>query len=151
MEPTEEPIGRMLAHTTKLVQAAFDSQLATRGGGLTTFLVLKYAMQAEGSSQSALAQGMGVEAPTMVRHIDRMEREGLVERHRDPRDRRAVQIKVTPAGRTLFFELVEVMVASNDELLAQLSENEARVLRRALTKLHNFYQGNEGRPHGSTR
>jgi len=32
---------------------------------------------------------MGVEAPTMVRHLDRLEKEGLIERRRDIRDREA--------------------------------------------------------------
>lgn len=137
---SEEPLGRLLSLTTKVVQQDFDLRLAAYGGGLTTFLVLKYALEGEGlTTQRALARGMGIEAPTLVRHIDRLELEGYVERRRDEQDRRAVRVVVTPAGKKLWSRLVEGMAAANGELVGLLTANEERVLRRALTKVRTHY------------
>ena len=99
--PGPHPLGRQLAATAKATRAEFDTRLGEAGGSLTTFIVLRLASEAPGGlelSQRQLADRMGVEAPTMVRHLDRLEREGLIERRRDARDRRVTRITVTPAG-----------------------------------------------------
>src|SRR5437879_11566643 len=78
--------------TAKATRAEFDARLAEVGGSLTAFVVLRLADEAPGGLelyQGQLAERMGVEAPTMVRHLDRLEKEGLIERRRDIRDREA--------------------------------------------------------------
>jgi len=48
---------------------------------------------------TALAEMLGVDAPTVTRKIQQLERDGLVVRHADPDDGRASRIALTPAGR----------------------------------------------------
>jgi DNA-binding MarR family transcriptional regulator len=48
-----------------------------------------------------LAEQLGVDAPTVTRKIQQLEREGLVERHPDPADRRASRIQLTPSGKKM--------------------------------------------------
>jgi DNA-binding MarR family transcriptional regulator len=48
---------------------------------------------------TALAEMLDVDAPTVTRKIQQLERDGLVVRHADPDDRRASLIGLTPAGR----------------------------------------------------
>lgn len=137
---TEEPLGRLLSLTTKVVQAHYDARLAERGASLPTFIVLKHAMERNGVNQRELAEGMGIEAPTLVRHLDRLEHDGLVERQRDPHDRRAIRVRVTPAGRKRFRSLVDVMAASNNELKSLLSPAEERAFARVLTRIREHYR-----------
>src|SRR5437879_935421 len=76
----------------KATRAEFDARLGEVGGSLAAFVVLRLADEAPGGlelSQGQLAERMGVEAPTMVRHLDRLEKEGLIERRQDIRDREA--------------------------------------------------------------
>src|SRR5437588_12926836 len=64
-------LGRQLAMAAKATRAEFDARLGEVGGSLTAFLVLRLADEAPGGlelSQRQLAERMGVEAPTMVRH-----------------------------------------------------------------------------------
>src|SRR5437762_1148271 len=78
-------LGRQLAMAAKATRAEFDARLAEVGGSLTAFIVLRLADEAPGGlelSQRQLAERMGVEAPTMVRHLDRLEKECLIERRR---------------------------------------------------------------------
>jgi DNA-binding MarR family transcriptional regulator len=48
---------------------------------------------------TALAEMLDVDAPTVTRKIQQLERDGLVVRHADPDDGRASLIGLTPAGR----------------------------------------------------
>lgn len=50
-------------------------------------------------SQQALGQRMGVDRSTIVTLVDDLEAAGLVERRRNPADRRAYALQATAAGR----------------------------------------------------
>jgi MarR family transcriptional regulator for hemolysin len=122
----------------KATHAEFDARLAEVGGSLTAFVVLRLADEAPGGlelSQRQLAERMGVEAPTMVRHLDRLEKEGLIERRRDARDRRVTRITVTPAGSRRLGVLRKVADAMDVEILTLLGPETYRVLASALDRL----------------
>jgi DNA-binding MarR family transcriptional regulator len=46
-----------------------------------------------------IAEQLGVDAPTVTRKVQQLEREGLVIRHADPDDRRATRLSLSPTGR----------------------------------------------------
>ena len=54
-----------------------------------------------GVSPSTLAADEGITAPSLSGHLDRLERMDLVERIRDPDDRRRVELVLTPTGTRL--------------------------------------------------
>jgi DNA-binding MarR family transcriptional regulator len=62
---------------------------------------LLYKLYMKGSSMrvTELAEQLQVDAPTVTRKIQQLERDGLVGRHADPDDRRATQIELTSAGK----------------------------------------------------
>lgn len=107
--------------THKAVRAEFEARLATVGGSLSTFIVLRSAEEL-GLSQREIAERIGVEGPTLVRHLDRLEKEGLIERQRDAADRRVTRILVTKTGEEHHRRLAEVaaeMEAKMRSLLGQ--------------------------------
>jgi len=67
---------------------------------------------------TALAEMLGVDAPTVTRKVHQLEREGLVSRQDDPDDKRATRIKLTPAGR----RTLERMLAARRTFLNHLLE-----------------------------
>jgi len=79
----EEALGRQLAITGRMVRERFDGCLNEHGASLTTWAVLRSAHDEDGLSQRELASRMSIESPTLVRHLDRLEEEGLVVRRRD--------------------------------------------------------------------
>lgn len=62
----------------------------------TYFLMELY--QQNGLTQSEMHKRIGIEQPTAVRTLDRMERDGLISREQSPIDRRALFIKLTDKG-----------------------------------------------------
>ena len=71
----------------------------------------------------------------MTRHLDGLEEAGLVERQRDPVDRRAVQVQLTRAGHALHGRLLKAVIAFNQQLRSDLSNDDIETLRRVLGRL----------------
>ena len=78
-----------------------------------------------------LLQDSLLSSGAMTNRIDRVEAMGLVERLRDPNDRRGVIVQLTPKGVKLADRAFEVHVSGLRTLLNGLSSGD----RRALTKL----------------
>lgn len=74
--------------------------------------------------------------PDVTRLVDRMERDGLVVRHRDAEDRRRVYIRITPAGRKLCRGTYPQLNHLHRELLAHMSEKEQQQLNKLLRKAY---------------
>ncbi|HKF92438.1 MAG TPA: MarR family winged helix-turn-helix transcriptional regulator, partial [Acidimicrobiia bacterium] len=96
--PDAEPIGLLLTRTAKVVSRAFDESLAEAGGSLPTWLVLVSLKAQAHGAQRELAEAVGVEGPTLTHHLNRMEADGLVTRHRDPDNRRVHRVELTDDG-----------------------------------------------------
>jgi len=133
----DEPLGRQLAVTGRFVQDGFDRRLAGHGASLATWAVLRSAAREEGLSQRELATRVRIEGPTLVRHLDRMEREGLVVRRRDVRDRRVVRVCLTDAGRARHAALRAVAADVDGQLRSLLTADEARTLERLLLRIRD--------------
>ena len=116
-----------------------DERLRAVGASLWMWLLLRHALQADGPSQRELADLMRIEAPTLVRHLDKLEEQGLVERRRDERDRRIIRVYATPAGSARFEEFHAVVCRADDELRAALGERDAETLSRVLAKVEGYY------------
>jgi MarR family transcriptional regulator for hemolysin len=93
-------------------------------------------LQAESwPAQHRLAHALRIEGPTLARHLDGLERAGLVTRSREPGNRRAVRVELTDAGRAKHAELLQAVIAFNRRLRSGLSETEIDELRGLLTRL----------------
>jgi DNA-binding MarR family transcriptional regulator len=76
-----------------------------------------------------------VTSGTMTNRIDRLGERGLVERSPDPHDRRGVLVGLTAAGKKAVDGAFESLLASERELLAELSSAERRELAGLLKRL----------------
>lgn len=141
----EERVGRLLALTAKAVRARFEAELAADGASLATYVVLHDAVAATGLSQRELAERIGLEGPTLTRHLDRMEAEGLIVRRRDPHDRRVWRIEPTAAGRRLYERLRRTADRLERTLTSGLEAAEIQALRHLLTRLRENMEGEPAR------
>jgi MarR family transcriptional regulator for hemolysin len=135
VRPSGTPIGLQLAHSAKHVGRAFNDALAEVGGSMPTWFILTNLKGEEWRTQHELARALHIEGPTLTRHIDGLEEEGLVVRRRDANDRRAVSVELTDAGRAKHTELLRAVQAFNQRLLAGFSAEELDELQALLGKL----------------
>jgi MarR family transcriptional regulator for hemolysin len=133
--PTAEPIGRVLDSTSKLLSRAFDQHLAEAGGTRPGWLVLVALKQQRWRTQQDLAAAVGIEGPTLTHHLDAMEKAGLIERARDPDDRRIVRVELTDAGEQLFVQLAQAALGFDQRLREGVSDKELETVRRVLERL----------------
>lgn len=134
-----------LTRTARAVSRAFDEALAAEGGSLGTWLVLVSLQGRAHGAQRELAAAVGIEGPTLTHHLNRMERQGLVTRRRDPDNRRAHLVELTDDGQALFHRLLGRVVAFDARLRAGFDDGEIVRLRGLLARV----RGNVGGPSDS--
>lgn len=87
-------------------------------------------------NQRSLATRLGIETPTLVHILDRMETLGLVRREPDERDRRQKYIAITTAGLKLAAEIEGEVIGMREEMLQGISGTDLksgiRLLERVL-------------------
>jgi MarR family transcriptional regulator for hemolysin len=144
MRPRGTPMGLQLARVSKNVGRAFNDALAEVGGSLPVWLILTTLRGKEHPSQQQLARTVGIEGPTLTRHLDQLEAAGLVRRVPHPEDRRAVRVEPTEAGLALHARMLDVVIAFNRRLTAGLTQDELARLRELLEALDANVRGSSG-------
>ena len=89
---------------------------------------------AAGIPVSAVADGLLNRASDATRLIDRLERAGLAERLRNPRDRRGVLVRATEEGQRRFAAVTPELQAFHATQWDNLSPDEVDDLNRLLTR-----------------
>ncbi|WP_097459807.1 transcriptional regulator SlyA [Mangrovitalea sediminis] len=89
----------------------------------------------EGLTQRELANLMAIENPTLVRLLDSLEGQGLVERRPCERDRRARRLHLTPEGEKFMSELNSRAEQLRNELLAGVSDDDLEVASGLINKI----------------
>lgn len=100
----------------------------------TYFLMELY--QKDGMTQSEMHKKIGIEQPTAVRTLDRMERDGFITREQSPTDRRAVLIKLTAKGKQFEAIIASCAVELNELALEGLNHGEKRALNQLLQQMN---------------
>ena len=80
---------------TQIAERRFESQPIS----FTQWMVLMWLTQRPQASPTELSAHLGHDMGALTRVVDELEREGMVRRDRSQRDRRAVEIAITPEGR----------------------------------------------------
>lgn len=96
-----DPIGFLIADTARVMRRRFDERARAIGITRPQWRTLVTLAREEGIQQGTLADRLEVEPITLCRMIDRLAEADLVERRRDPADRRAWRIFLTDRARPL--------------------------------------------------
>jgi len=91
--------------------------------------------QNDGKSQQAIAELLGVNATRMVFLTDELEQLGLVERRRNPADRRSHALHLTEAGKAMLARIMQVTAAHEADVTATLDDAEREELTALLRRI----------------
>ena len=86
----------------------------------------------DGLRQSALAEAIGIEGPSLVRLLDQLCTAGFVQRREDPSDKRAKTLHVTPSGTRLSAAIARKLDQARARVFATVTDDDIR------TVLHVF-------------
>jgi MarR family transcriptional regulator for hemolysin len=135
VQSADDSLGLFVTRAAREMSRAFEETLLAAGGSTPTWLVLLALSNGPHATQRELAESVGVRQPTLVHHLDAMERAGLVTRDREPSNRRVQQVRPTEAGERLFLRLRRAASSFDGRLRAGLVEADVAELRRLLDQL----------------
>ncbi|KQW31011.1 MarR family transcriptional regulator [Rhizobium sp. Root274] len=140
----EQLFDEMSAFNRKL-RAFFDAAVREEGLTLARARAL-FAIARRGPlTQKDLAEELEIETPTLVRVLDGMEKQDLIQRSEDATDRRAKRIDMTPAGRETFKRVHalagELRGQIAEEISAEDIETALSVVRRLMRNMQQLDAG----------
>jgi MarR family transcriptional regulator, transcriptional regulator for hemolysin len=134
----DERFENALRNAATAWRQAVDRRLRRLGMSRTGWMTIAVAMQAHSPlSQSILADTLGVSRSSMVHTIDRLVKDGLVERESLASDRRLKRVVVTDAGAHLYSLLREEIAAVRRQLLDLVELEKLIHLTELLEKLQS--------------
>ncbi|WP_309083243.1 MarR family winged helix-turn-helix transcriptional regulator [Chelativorans sp.] len=140
----QESAGYLTNWAARLFARAIDQRLRRLGlssGQLPVFFALA---AGEAMTQKRLAQIASIEQPTMAATLARMERDGLIERRPDPRDRRASLVTLSAAGREKLSGVMEAISSVNEEALSELGQAQREAYIASLKRIIATLGGKAG-------
>ena len=99
------------------------------------FSILALLDEGARTTQAAIADSLGFDPSQLVSFLDGLEEHGLIERRRDPTDRRRQMVSMTPAGRQKLAAFRKLVRKIEDEFLAALDEDERATLHDLLLRV----------------
>jgi MarR family transcriptional regulator, organic hydroperoxide resistance regulator len=100
--PAEWPLGRLLAAAARSVERDWDERLRAIGLPHAALIALDIVIRTGPTGADTLARTARVQPQTMSRTLERLERDGMIERGPHPADRRRRVVTVTEHGRTMW-------------------------------------------------
>jgi DNA-binding MarR family transcriptional regulator len=128
-------VGFLIKRCGVLMQQSAEERFAQLPITFTQWMALATLLRAECVSASQLSSELGHDMGALTRVVDQLERRGLVRRDRSVRDRRSVEIAITPAGRKQAQAGKRLLVDLLNELVAPLAAKEVDALIGLLQRL----------------
>ncbi|MEX0603307.1 MAG: transcriptional regulator SlyA [Marinobacter sp.] len=125
-----------VARVTRRWRKLLDERLKDLGVTQARWTTMVYLQRGgEGLTQRELASLMAIENPTLVRLLDSLEEQGLIQRRLCQNDRRARRLHLTEAGESFMDDLNARAKKLRDEMLEGVNESDIDVALSVFNKI----------------
>jgi len=133
--PAAEGTGRLIIRVARELRTAADHGVEPLGLTMQQAELLIWTYLSGDVNPVDLTELLLTDQAGVSRLVDRLEAKGLVARRRDPLDRRAQRLRITPSGRRVARRLRALRASANRHLFGWLSPREENTLRGLLLKV----------------
>lgn len=135
----EDSLGYLVNRLARGFALALSNRLALHGISVAQWAILLSLWAEDGPTQRSLSRNVAIDEATMARSIDRMERDGLVQRRRNSADRRQQNVFLTERAAGLQDLLIPHAMDVNTTVTASMSRSErddvSNLIRQMLVAL----------------
>ena len=133
-------VGYLVKRAHSLMLDIMEPVIEQRGFSFVQYVVMSSLRDGIAVNPKAICSQFRHDSGALTRVIDQLAERGLLERVRRDRDRRKVELQLTPAGRETIESLIPLVVAKLNEVLTEFSKAEVQELLRLLVKLNTTLQ-----------
>jgi MarR family transcriptional regulator, lower aerobic nicotinate degradation pathway regulator len=141
-KPGVKPPYELVCSTTHLlkrlgmeIKESYREAFEAAGASPFHYSVLAVLEESPRETQATIADSLGYDRSWLVGLLDELEEKGLIERRRDPADRRRHVVTLQPEGKLKLAELRALAKRVEDEFLAPLELEQRASLHRLLLQL----------------
>jgi MarR family transcriptional regulator for hemolysin len=148
---TAENLGYLLHGTARAWRQKLDERLKPMGLSQAKWRTLMHlSIAQEALTQAEIAARLGVEEPTVVTLLHRLEREAWITRTNSPHDRRCKMVVLGRRAQRVIAQINATAQKLRHELLASISESDLQTCMRVLARIRERAEKSERRE-SSTR
>jgi DNA-binding MarR family transcriptional regulator len=129
-------VGLLLTDMSRRYVARFERHAEEVSLTLNQCKVLLHLSKNEGASQVRLCELTDIEPMMMVRILDRMEADKLLERRADPADRRARRLYLTRKAAVVLDQIDRISEVTRSEIFAGVSKADREAFQQVLERIH---------------
>jgi MarR family transcriptional regulator, lower aerobic nicotinate degradation pathway regulator len=130
----------LLKHLGFRVKDRYVEAFESTGVAPSHYGVLVLLEEEPRETQAQIADALGYDRSHLVGILDELEERGLIERRRDPDDRRRHLVSLTPDGKRALREFRVLVDRIDDEFFAPLDDDQRRTLHELLLALAGYHE-----------
>ncbi len=135
--------GFLISDLARLIRLDIDRRIEAAGIGVTPgeARTLVYVARYGEERQNVLAERMGLEAMTLSSYLDRLERQGFVQRIPDPSDRRAKRVQLTSSAQVALETILRVGQEVRQRARGNMNAQQWHLLHEQLKTMRANFSG----------
>lgn len=132
----DEPLGRLIYHMAQDLGKYAEKVLKPFDLTLEQLQILKVLPCKEGMTQKDIGTAVNKTPANISKILDRLEEKTLLERRRNPGDRRASLVFITTTGKQLCSEVTKIFDSCSNQFLKGITDQEQAVIRSAFRTMN---------------
>ena len=131
----EDCIAYITSRGAKVLAERLEERFEGSGISRVQWIAMYYIDSCPSITQKQLADRMNTKESTVVRLLDRMEKEKMVRRVSSEADRRVRYLELTETGRPLYEGLTERAEQFKDDAIRGIEEEELEIFKKVLNQM----------------